>query len=143
MKKTIFFLLTALMVSLLTSCTNETDTRTFDDFLEAFNVAFGDLDDDDDNKPFYSMIGAKDAVLVEFFSGKVRGEVLKIYQYENEKIYKQASKDFPIVKYMAKNGLFVAESNSEELLEFFKGIPKNLKSAEAEETISSVGADFN
>ena len=131
MKTVKIFLATVLIGSLLTSCTNETDTRTFDEFLDAFGTATEQARDgcDNDGEPAYEMIGAKDGVLLNCW-----GKVFKIYQYESEKAYKQALKDFPIVKSMAKNGLFVAESNSEELLAIFKSIPIDLKSVKTEET---------
>jgi len=134
MKTVKIFLAAVLIGSLLTSCTNETDTRTFDDFLEAFAVAVeqAGYTGEDDGSPAYQMIGAKDGVMAYF-----NGKVFKIYQYENEKAYKQALKDFPIVKSMTRNGLFVAESNSEELLEIFKSIPKDLKNGKNEQNEES------
>jgi hypothetical protein len=66
------FLATVLIGSLLTSCTNETDTRPFDDFLEAFAVAVEQAGyvGEDDGAPAYQMIGAKDGVMA-YFNGKV------------------------------------------------------------------------
>lgn len=122
MKKTIFFLLTALMVSLLTSCTNETDTRTLDDFVDAFEAEYA-LDEFD--TPAYAFIGAEAGVM--FY---VNGRIFKIYQFADTKAYDEALAKFPdIISSMTKNELFVAEasSDSKDLLEFFKSIPKNPK----------------
>lgn len=117
-----FFLAAVLIGSLLTSCTNGTDTRTLDDFVNAFEAEYS-LDDFD--TPAYEFIGAEAGVM--FY---VNGRVFKIYQFADTKAYDEALTKFPdLISSMAKNELFVAEasSDSKDLLEFFKSIPKKIK----------------
>jgi len=102
--------------------TPQTDTTTetasaisLESFVKAFEDAGYEVTDKD--IPAFQMIQAVDGVI--FY---IDGSPVKIYQYADEDAYKKAVEGFPMLEDMTKNGLFVAESSSQELLEFFSTI---------------------
>ena len=93
---------------------NKNDSRDIEYFKNAFEKTYTLKDID---KPAYAAINASDGII--FY---IDNDVVKIYQYKDEEKYKKALEDFAFVKTLPKNGMFVAESSSNKLLEFFKEI---------------------
>lgn len=105
-----------ILITLIGCGTNNVkDTRTLEDFKSAFEEKGYELVDE--GEPLYQLIGAINGTI--FY---VDGQVFKIYQFENTSTYDKAIKDSPLLEDMSINGLFAAESSSQELLTFFESI---------------------
>lgn len=71
----------------------------------------------EENKPIFSMIGAKDG---EMFY--LDNDPVKLYIFESEKKYKEALSEYPILGNMPKKDLVVIDTNSSKALEIFDSL---------------------
>lgn len=119
-KKTLLWLCVILCL-LFTACGEKTPqvNITIDDITAAVQTVDPAFVFDD--KPLYQLIGAKDG-----WMGYVNGEnrsVVKVYQYEDDKAYQQALKDYEdVLSPMPKVGNFVLECSNEDVLNAFSNI---------------------
>ncbi len=113
MKKIVYLFMLCL---LLVGCSSgdAKSNLTMDSFTKAFESEGLTLEE---NKPIYSMIGAKDGVI--FYND---GEVVKIYEFDSEKAIKEAEKTLPVVKEWQRNGLFVLETSNEQGITIFNNV---------------------
>lgn len=96
------------------SASGESNNVTMDSYVAEFEDAGLALEE---NKPIYSMIGAKDGVI--FYN---EGQVIKIYEFDSEKAIKEAEKTMPVVKEWQRNGLFLLETSNEKAIEIFNSV---------------------
>ena len=71
----------------------------------------------EEQKPFFSMIGAKDGVMFYIDDSPV-----KIYEYSSKKSYTEAVEQFSILENMPVKGLVVLDTNLSSLIEIFNNI---------------------
>jgi len=121
MKKIALIFICAVMLFTVTGCSSTpkeaatNDARDLDYFKKAFIDAGYILEKE--SVPAYVLINAYDGILFN-----VGLDVVKIYQFKNEETYNQAVQNFAFIEKCPKNGLFIAESSSKDLLEFFSTI---------------------
>nr|WP_294486567.1 hypothetical protein [uncultured Anaerosporobacter sp.] len=115
MKKRIILLMLVLITTLV-GCgkTEKADSRTLDDFVNAFEDEGYEFEID---KPIYSLINAEDGVI--FYIGN---SAVKIYQYKSGKELENAKKEIDLISEWLQNGKFLLETNSEEAKEIFNSV---------------------
>ena len=70
-----------------------------------------------EEKPYFSMIGAKDGEMFYLDNSPV-----KLYEFKDKKSYKQALKNFSTLENMPQKGLVVIDTNSSRALEIFNSL---------------------
>ncbi|WP_455717584.1 hypothetical protein [Anaerosporobacter sp.] len=115
MKKSIVLLMLVLVATLV-GCgkTEEADSRTLDDFVNAFKDQGYELEVDE---PMYSSINAEDGVIFYIDNSPV-----KIYQYKSSKELESAKKENDMMAEWLQNGKFLLETSSSEAEEIFKSV---------------------
>lgn len=116
-KKSLCICIFAAVLILLTSCSGTAkDNRTIDTFKTAFED--GGIVIENEDVPYYQMIGAKDGWL--FYD---EGHVVKIYEFEDEAALKESMEAYSFN--FETNGKFALEtSGSEAAIEIFNGVEK-------------------
>ena len=87
----------------------------FDSIIGAFENEGIEIDKNE--KPMFSMIGAKDGVI--FY---VESQPVKIYEFDSEKTIKEAEEALPAIKDWDRNGLFLLETSNEKSKEIFNNV---------------------
>lgn len=102
---------------LLVGCSSaaEESNLSMDSFIKAFESK--GIEVDPEEKPMFSMIGAKDGVI--FYND---GNPVKIYEFENKEAITKAEEALPAVKDWERNGLFVLESSHTPSKEIFESV---------------------
>lgn len=88
---------------------------SMDSFIKAFESEGVEVDPDE--KPMFSLIGAKDGIIV-YNDGKP----VKIYEFSSKKDIDKAEEELPAMKDWERNGLFVLETSDEKSIEIFKNV---------------------
>ncbi|WP_195576481.1 hypothetical protein [Paenibacillus sp. 1001270B_150601_E10] len=91
-------------------------TKTLDDVLAFFEEQGITVESKD--KPLFEMINAQDGVL---FNHNLKP--VKIYQYASIDAYNEAKESFSIMDQMLQKGVFVLETNDEEVKSVFEQLP--------------------
>jgi predicted outer membrane protein len=116
MKKIFLALLVAIIMLGYAGCSNKQESNaTLDTFIKAYTDA--GITVDANEKPMFSVIGAKDGVIF-----KVEDQKTAIYEYSSEKELQKAKEDNSYAKDWISNGRFLLESKSEKAINIFKGI---------------------
>lgn len=84
-------------------------------FVEAFTNEGIEIDKNE--KPLFSMIGAKDGII--FY---VENQPVKIYEFDSEKAMEEAEETLPAMKDWGRNGLFLLETSNEKSKEIFNNV---------------------
>lgn len=98
-----------------TTTSNNSTKITIDDVISKFQEQ--GIEVILESKPFYTMVGAKDG---EMF--RIDNSIVKLYEYESEKDYREALEDYSILEKMPHKGLVVIDTNSEKALEIFNSL---------------------
>jgi len=119
MRKIIFScaLVCALLFIVACGGSNNTDSRTINHFLQAFED--GGFDTSNRQTPFFQMIGANDGI--QFI---IDNEFHSIYSFSSESALIEAFENHPFMATQGwvTNGRFVIETNVNEVREFFLNI---------------------
>ncbi len=114
MKKIVTILLLFTILIGVTGCSNKKDDKTLDDFITAFSAQ--DISVDEDNEPFYSMIGASNGVSF------VSDDKIVVYEYDSQKALDQAKKDYEVIKDWTTNGRFLLETSNDDAKKIFTDV---------------------
>lgn len=100
---------------LLVGCaeTEGSSNVTMDSYVKAFENE--SIEVDQNEKPAFSMIGAKDGII--FYNDL---NVVKIYEFRSQKEIKTAEEAIPAIEEWERNGLFLLETNDEQAKTIFK-----------------------
>lgn len=117
MKKITGLMAVVMLAVMLAACGgSKKDGRVLGDIIQVY--ADNDIEVDENDKPYFQMIGAKDGVI--FY---IDTSVVKIYEYESEKSLSEAQETYKdVVKDWPVNGKFLLETSSEKAIEIFNGI---------------------
>ena len=120
MKRYFYLLAIVFMILFVSACnsgSSDTDTRTINHFLQAFED--GGFDTSDRQTPLFQMIGANDGI--QFI---IDDRFHSVYSFENVTALEQAFTDNPFMETQGwiTNGRFVIESGVDEINEFFRNI---------------------
>ena len=111
----IIILIIILIVVFINISSNNTTKITIDDVISKFQEH--GIEVILESKPFYTMVGAKDG---EMF--RIDNSIVKLYEYESEKDYRESLEDHSILEKMQHKGLVVIDTNSEKALEIFNSL---------------------
>lgn len=147
MKKLLFILLASLILVIASGCSsdktetastpanqteasNQTESNSADASSEETSMTTKTLDDvlaffeeqgitvESKDKPLFEMINAQDGVL---FNHNLKP--VKVYQYTSIDAYNEAKESFSIMDQMLQKGVFVLETNDEEVKSVFEQLP--------------------
>lgn len=111
MKKVVMFVSLAFVILIIGGCGGkEKDTSTLNDFISVYEKEGIEIDVNE--KPFYDLIKAKDAVIFYMDNLKV-----VVYEYDSNKDLKDSEFEFNSV-----NGRFGLESSNEQAKEIFDSV---------------------
>ncbi len=113
-KRIMVFILLAIACVGLVGCSSKKKVA-MDDFIKAFEEK--GISVDEDNKPFFLMIGAADGVTFE------SNEKIVIYEYNSEKDLEKAKEDYKaVIKDWTSNGRFLLEAYNQDAVDIFNSV---------------------
>jgi hypothetical protein len=114
LKKFGFIMLFWLLLAGCSSGEGKSDI-SMDSITKAFETGGAEIDSNE--KPMFSLIGAKDGVI--FY---VENQPVKVYEFDSEKAIETAEESLPAMKDWERNGLFVLETSHNESKKIFKNV---------------------
>ena len=111
----VFSIFIILLASIILFKNNNYDNISMQDAISKFKES--GINVNLEEKPYFSMIGAKDGEMFYLDNSPV-----KLYEFKDEKSYKQALKNFSTLEQMPKKGLVVIDTNSSKALEIFNSL---------------------
>jgi hypothetical protein len=115
LKKFSYVLLFCLLLAGCSSSAGGKSVISMDSIIKAFEKKGAKIDSNE--KPMFSVIGAKDGVI--FY---VDDQPVKVYEFDSEKALKTAEESMPAMKDWERNGLFVLETSHNESKKIFKNV---------------------
>lgn len=114
MKKVLIICMCIVLCLLAVAC-SETDSRTLDDFRDAFTSSGYDLSEE--NEPLYVLIGA-----INGFMFYADGEKVAIYEYKDSSALEDGLKEYTYMAGETVNGKFLLETDDTNCIEIFKAV---------------------
>lgn len=111
----IFLIFIILVMSIVLFINSNYNNISMQDVISEFKAA--GINVNLEEKPYFSMIGAKDGEMFYLDNSPV-----KLYEFKDKKSYKEALKNFSTLKNMPQKGLVVIDTNSSKALEIFNSL---------------------
>lgn len=111
----IIFLIFIIFVASIIFINSNSNNISIQDAISKFKEA--GINVNLEEKPYFSMIGAKDGEMFYLDNSPV-----KLYEFKDKKSYKQALKNFSTLENMPQKGLVVIDTNSSKALEIFNSL---------------------
>lgn len=114
MFKKIFSVILVVSLICFAGCGDKNSDLTIDDFISVFSE--NGIPVDEDNKPFYNLIGASDGITFEHENKVV------IYVYDSVKSLNKAKEDYAFTKAWPSNGRFLLETENQDVIDIFNSV---------------------